>query len=217
MWGEPSREGGLSDGDPMAQLSDQSGNSRAWTQSTGSFKPLYKTGILNSLACARGEGFVGAVAQYWDGPDLSVLTAGHVFVIVKCDSEGVDTVGNGLWNLGTQSNDVFYPWTDSVIYDSTLSNSRKTVGDPTPALTSWRVVEVVSTSSEWTFKLDGSTIFTTGTNTVAGKTTPRLMRNNSGDALKGYLAGLYIFSAKLTTDRATMVAYINDRFALSMT
>jgi len=216
MWGEPSRETGLSDGDPMPQLSDQSGNSRAWTQATASFKPINKVSILNGLACARGEGFHAGVAQFWDGPSLASLTAAHIFIVVKCDTEGVGTVDNGLWDLGTDSgNTDYYPWSDNNIYDGSLSNARKTVGTHA-ALTSWRVVEVISTSSEWTYKLDGTQLFTTGTNTVAGRSNPLLMHNHGNDALKGYLAGFYIFSAKLTTDRATMVAYINDRFALSM-
>lgn len=214
-WYEPSRETGLVDDDPIGTLTDQHGGGRNWTQSTAAWKPIYKENILNGLACARGEGFVGVDAHFWTGPNLSGLTAGHIFLIAICDTEGISTAGNGLWNFGTQGNDVFYPWVDSVIYDSTLSSVRKTVGDPAPSLTSWRVIEVISTNSEWTFNLDGTQIFTTGTNTVSGNASPRLMRNNSGDALKGYVAGLYICSAKLTTDRATLITYINSRFGLT--
>jgi len=223
MWGEPSRETGLSDGSTMPQLSDQSGNSRAWTQLVAGSEPIYKVNILNGLACARGEGNHAptTVSHYWNGPSLASLTAAHVFCVVKFDLDGLsDTVDNGLWGLGTNaapSSTNHFPWTDGKIYDGTMSSVRKTVGFPAPqSITSWRVVEVISTSSEWTMLLDGTQKFTTATNTVAGNTAPRFMRSNGNDSLKGYVAGLYIFSAKLTTDRATVVAYINDRFALSM-
>lgn len=217
MWGEPSRETGLNDGDPMATLTDQLGGGRNWSQSTASFKPIYKTGILNGLACARGEGFHSSIANFWTGPSLAGLTAAHVFLIAKCDTEAVGTNDNGLWNFGTQGNNVFYPWTDNKIYDATMSSARKdNISHTGQALTSWRVLEVISTSSEWTMKLDGTQLFTTGTNTVSGNSAPRLMRNDSGDALKGYVAGVYIFSAKQTTDRATLITYINTRFGLSV-
>lgn len=218
-WWEPSREAGLSDGDPITTLTDQTGGGRNWTQSNASFKPNYKTGILNGLACARGEGFHSSVAQFWNGPSLAGLTAAHVFCVVKCDTEAVGTVDNGLWHLGTDSSsNNHYPWIDNSIYDGTMATARKTVGAHTgQTLTSWRVAEVISTSSEWTFKLDGTQRFTTATNTVSGHAAPYLLRNNGGDAIKGYFAGMYLASAKMTTDRATLIGYINDRFALTVT
>jgi len=221
MWGEPSLEVGLNDGDPMATLTDQTGNARNFTQSTTAFKPLYKTGILNSLACARGEGWNGGNACHWvaGGADTTGLTGAHAFIVAKPDTEGVTADTNGLWQLGPFAGgveDTYYPWTDGVIYDKTLTSARKTVGNPSMALDAWRVVEVVSVSGEFTFKLDGTQIFTTATNTFAGAANGRIMRNNSNSALKGYVAGLYIFSAKLgSTDRTTLINYINSRFGLS--
>lgn len=46
---------GLSDGDPIDTWPDSSGNSRDLTQ-TGTARPLYKTGIVNSLPVARFDG-----------------------------------------------------------------------------------------------------------------------------------------------------------------
>lgn len=218
MWGEPSRETGLVNNDPMGTLTDQSGNGRHFTQATGSLKPLYKTSILNSLACARGEGNSGGVPLHWSGPSMAALTAGHVFAVAICDTEGVGNIDNGLWAFGTAGGD-HYPWGDNQIYDGCLATVRKTVGVHTgQPLTSWRVAEVVSTSSEWTYKLDGTQLFTTATNTVVGRATPLFMRNagSGGDSLKGYIAGLYICSAKLSGgDRTTLITYINSRFGLS--
>ena len=46
---------GLSDGDPIDTWPDSSGNGRDLTQ-TGTARPLYKTGIVNSLPVARFDG-----------------------------------------------------------------------------------------------------------------------------------------------------------------
>ena len=216
-WYEPSRETGLSDNDLMPTLTDQSGNGRHFTQSNSSFRPIYKSGILNSLACARGTGGITGAHEHWVGPSMTALTAAHAFIVVKCDSEAIGTADNGLWRFGTAADSDHYPWSDNNIYDGTLSSTRKTVGSHA-ALTSWRVTEVVSISGEWTFKIDGTQLFTTGTNTVSGRSNPGLLTTSvagGGDFFKGYFAGLYIFSAKLTTDRTTLITYINDRFALS--
>lgn len=218
-WYEPSREVGLVNDDLMGTLTDQLGGGRDWTQSNASFKPIYKENILNGLACARGEGWHSPTAgpHFFTGPSLASLTAAHIFLIAKCDTEAVGTVDNGLWHIGSHGGfgDIF-PFTDNLIYDGTMSTVRKnSISHAGQPLTSWRVVEVVSTSSEWTMKLDGTQIHTTGTNTVGGNTAPFLFRSSGSDSLKGYFAGFYIFSAKQTTDRATLISYINDRFALS--
>jgi hypothetical protein len=49
FWVKADQITGLNDGDPVATWSDQSGNSHDATQSNASYRPAYKTGILNGL------------------------------------------------------------------------------------------------------------------------------------------------------------------------
>jgi hypothetical protein len=213
-WYEPSREG-LSDNAPIGTLTGQA-NARNFAQ-TGSERPIYKENIVNGVGCSRHEGGTSGVHYYWNGPNMSALTAAHCFIVVKFDLDCPGTsMDTALWQMGTDgSNGDHHPWNDCVWYDGAFSTARKTTGNPTANTTSWRVVEVVSTSSEWTMLFDGTSHFTTATNTVGARNGPRLGRNGGNDSFKGYMAGLYVFSAKLTTDRATLITYINNRFGLS--
>lgn len=202
---------GLNDEDQITTLNGQV-NNRDWTQVSGA--PFYDTtDPLNGLAVARGGG-----NQWQTGPNMSALTAVHAFIIVQTNGDPpASSNQTGLWDLGTAALSSHYPFTTGTIFDAAFTTARKTIGDPTPALTSWRVYEVISTSSEYTALLDGTQIFTAGTNTVGCNASPQLFRNLGGDVFAGRMAGFYMFSAKLTTDRATMVTYINGRFGLSMT
>lgn len=151
------------------------------------------------------------------GVDPSALTAVHAFIVIKADADP-GPGGDTPWKFGTSGNPDSYPWVNGEILSGLFSSTRYTVGNPTPLLTSWRVVEVISTSSEWTFKLDGAQLFTTGSNTVAIPSSCVLAAENAVGAspFNGQYAGIYICSAKLTGDRATMIDYINDRFGLSI-
>lgn len=71
VWLDISQETGFSDTDPMAQLTDFSGGGRTnhALQTTLANKPLYRTGIYNSLPTARFDGTddymtIGASASY---------------------------------------------------------------------------------------------------------------------------------------------------------
>lgn len=209
-WWEPWREVGLNDEDQITTLNGQV-NNRDWIQASGA--PFYDTtNPLNGHAVAKGGG-----NQWQTGPNMSALTAVHAFIILQVDADPPGSSGNtGLWDVGTDTLSSHYPFTTGVVFDAGFSTARKTIGDPTPALTAWRVYEVVSVSGEYTVKLDGTQIFTTATNTVGCPASPQLLRNRNGDVLAGRMAGFYMFSAKLTTDRATMVSYINSEFGLSM-
>src|SRR5690348_4328042 len=55
LWVKADQIGGLSDGDPVSTWSDQSGVGNDMT-SSGSNRPTYKTGILNSFPIVRFDG-----------------------------------------------------------------------------------------------------------------------------------------------------------------
>lgn len=209
-WWEPSRETGYIDGDFMPSMLGQvaPGTGHDFVQAAADVnKPTFQTNELNGLAVVE---FNGASGRSFNSVNPSALTAAHLFLIVKMDSANSAT---SPWDFGTAFDENHYEWLDGNIYDGTASSSRYTVGNPTPAVTSWRLIEVISTSSEWTFLMDGSQLFTTGTNTVSLSSSCKLGANR-GRGCSGKAAGGYLFSAKKTgTDRTTLVDYANDRFA----
>jgi len=209
-WWEPSRETAYNDNDVLTTLHGQV-NGRNWT-ATGS--PLYRTNQINGLAAVRCP----SAARY-NGPDMSAITAGHVFIIPVVDAE----TANGLWQIGTGGTPV-YPFFGD-IYENAMSTARvgNPTGNPTAALTSYVVYEITSITNEWITKVNGTQLGSTiTTNTVGLPAAPLLGANQIGGSsdstLNGYIAGMYLFSAKLgSTDRTSMINYINGRFALSST
>lgn len=188
------------------------------SQSVSGSRPTFLTSQINGLGAVR--------YQNSKTSNLPVFpaTAGHTFFVVKVTSDpAASAATSGAWDntsitdAGTRN--THYPFTDGVIYETWGTSVRKTVGDPAAALTGWRVYEVITTSSEYTVKVDGTQIFTTGTNTVGFKGTAGWVgasRDSGSFAMDGYIAGIYHADAKLSAgDRSDLIDYINDRFALS--
>jgi hypothetical protein len=185
--------------------------------SSGTERPTFKANQLNGLAVAD----VGAsVRNGWSGVNGSALTAGHIFLIVKAVNDPGIASRNQLWNIGTGAlgSPDAYPFTDSKVYMGAGSTTRRTCTNPTLSLAAWRLLEIVTTSTEYTVRLDGTeTLFTSGTNTVGFNISMRVGADGTGLAwFVGQYAGMYIFSAKLSSgDRTTLINYINSRFGLS--
>lgn len=211
-WWEPSREL-YADNDTMPVLHGLL-HGQHWTQVTSSYYPTFKTAIINSLAVSRHV--LGATPKAWTGPSMKTLKAAHLFIIVKINNDPpASATKTGLVTLGSSGSNSHYPFTDGSIYDDSFSTTRQTVGNPTPALTSWRLYEIISTTTEWTALLDGTQLFTTATNTPSflGNNLTTLGTNlGSLQALEGDIAGVYMFVAKLGSERTEVVNYINARF-----
>lgn len=213
-WYEATRETGYSNGDLVSPATDQSGNGRHWTQVVSGSRPQFETNQINSRAIYNAD-FGG----FWDtGPDMSALTAIHAFVIVKAKSDAAADIGQtGLWNVGTAALSEHIPYTNGLLYSDAFSDTRRDAMSHTLNLaTAYRMLEWISTATEWTLKIDGTeTVHTTATNTVAAPASPTLLIA-AGATSRHKLAGLYIFSAKKTgSDRTDLIDYINSLFATS--
>ena len=207
---------GLADNDPIATAEDLSGNGNDWTQAAAGSRPTFKANILNGHGVARLDG----TDDFWSGPDISGLTAAEVFVVIKIDTDPPAADGQtGLWHLGGGgTTNTHFPFTDGVIYDSFATDTRKTTVDPTPSLTSFRLYNVVSTASEWTSFLDGTQLFTTGTNNVQVTSTPTLGRSkDSTYHIDGDIAEFALFDRKLSAgEKAQIETYFANRYALTI-
>jgi hypothetical protein len=185
IWLEADAIGGLADGDPITTWEDSSAANNDGTQIDGAAKPAYQTNELNGLPIVRFDGS----NDFFNLPDLSALTAGTAFVVVKLDADPPGSVGqSGLWHLGTDAVNAtyfIYP-PDSNLYDAFGSTSRPAGVDPTPSMAEWRIYEAVSATNDWRNYIDGTLLGTDGTNTVGFPAAPLL---GSGLANVNYLDG----------------------------
>lgn len=201
--------------DAVALWKDQSGLNNDFSQSTSGNRPTWRTSVVNSQHIVRFDGSNDTLV----GPSFSSLTASEMFVVVKIDTDppGVNTAA-GMWYFGSHATDSHYPFTDGTIYDAFGTTARKTTVNPTPALTSPRLYNVVSVSGEWTSFLDGTQIYTTATNTVGFATTTYIGSNVAVDrCLDGDIAEFIIYNKKLSSaEKANVEAYIAARYALTI-
>lgn len=209
-WWEPSRQG-LADTDPMEQFTGQA-NARHMPKINDATRPIFTANQINGLGAARFDAGKGLQI-----PNMSALTASHFFLVINVDADPPASGFGGLHNNGTSGNTSHYCFTDNNIYEGWGTSARLTVGNAAASLAAWRVYEVVSISGTFTVLLDGTQINTRASNTVAfpNDATHLFGRDAGSNLTNGYVAGVYQFSAQLTTDRADLIDYINDRFALS--
>jgi hypothetical protein len=197
-----------SDNDAVATWPDSSGNARDLTSGTG----IYKANIQNGLPIVRFDG----VDDSYVVPDLSALTAGTVFIVVRVDNDPPGAAGQtGLWGLGTDSNSTHFPYTDSVIYDQFGTTARKTTGDPTVSLSAGFVVyNAISAAADWRSYLNNTLHFSTGTNTVGFTFAPRLGSDLGANVrLDGDVGEWVLYDSALSdTDRVDVFTALNNKW-----
>lgn len=129
-------------------------------------------------------------------------------------TEGLPVAAQAL-NVVTQ-----YPRsTDSVVVLGTFSNGSKTTVDPSTSLTTTHLSEIISTASEYTWRLNGTQQATTGTNTVTwDRYTIVGLGNEVGNRrFDGYLAEWFIYDAKLSTNYRTIFEYcVQTRYSIDV-
>lgn len=203
----------VNNGDAIYRWADRSGNSRHFDQTTSGNRPQLQNSVVNGKPIVDFDG----VDDYLTGSDLSALTAGELFIVVAADADPAVAPALGGWGFGADTTGSSYPYTDGVIYDQFGTTVRKTVGNPTPSLASFRLYNTISISGEWTANLDGTQIYTTATNTVGFSTVPRIGFNNDAHYFGGRVAEFIMYGAKLTSsDRSAVKSYIANKYALTI-
>jgi hypothetical protein len=149
----------------------------------------------------------------------AVMSSGEAFFVAKVDNDPGGTSGPLHWGWGSDTAGSHWPFAgDNQIYDTFGTTSRKTVGDPTPALTTMRVYNVRSATNAWSAHLDGTQIFSTATNTTGwGTGTHNIGFNPTAQRLKGYIAEIILYSSVLSSgDRSIIHAYLNSKYGFSL-
>lgn len=229
MWGEPSLDSGTN-GVGQQTLTDQTGNSRHFTQATEASRPIYTTGAINGLAALTFNG-----GKLMSGPDMSGIAQGfgsdkqgHIFLVMIADADpAAASADTGLWKMTGASDASHVPFTDGNVYDSVLKGSRENFGNHAQSLASWGVLEASAIASsgagvpdgEYITRWNGAQFPNSPFNVVEVDfiSNPLLGQNSAGHGFTGKIAGIYIFTGKLSSgDRTVMVDYLNTRFGLSI-
>jgi lysophospholipase L1-like esterase len=205
---------GLSDGDLISTWPDSSGNGKDAAQ-TGSLRPVYKTGILNSLPVAR----FAAPDPYFNTGDFSILTGAEVFVVLKLNNDPPTSDANsGLWTYGSAGSGTLFPYTgDSNIYDDFGTTARKTTVNPATSMAAgFFIYGVHSAAGDWSNYFNGTVLFHTATNTVGFTTTAKLGYSAPGGfTLDGDIAEFIMYDHKLSSsDRSVVISYLQAKYGI---
>ena len=220
LWLEADAIVGLSDTDPITTWPAHIGSDPT---ASATERPLYRTNQINGLPAVEFDGSNDrfTVPDFFAGTE----TAAEMFIIVRIDNDPPGSVNQvGMWHLAGGGVVNAFPSTDSNVYDGFGSTARKTVGNPTPSLTSWRLYNVSSAAGDWTVRLDGTQIFTTASNTFQGSVSgtmgiTRKLGQSGGLShfLDGMVAGLFVFDHVLSAgDRTLVHDYISAKYGLTI-
>lgn len=157
----------------VSAWADKSGKGNNATQATGANQPTVSSAAQNGLDALDFDGLNHSMSL----PDfLSGFSAGSVVCVFKDDLDPNPSAAKSGAPIYTSSagNDSAWPYSDEIIYDNFCSTAQKTIGNVTPSLASWSIVSIRSTGSDYEFYVNGTSVFSTGTNTYGGSTAPTI-------------------------------------------
>lgn len=210
MWLEADSIGGLSDGDPVSTWADSGGGAHDAT-AAGSARPTWETNVINGLPVVRFNG----TANIMDLEDASALTSGEAFFVFNCPADPPSTGTGVLYNFGSAADTSHHPFGDGNVYDEFGTTSRKTAGNPATSFTSFVIYNVWSATNDWASSVNGSSLHSTGTNTVGFPAAPKLGGSGLGSWGAFDVATVIVYDHKLSSGaRSDVVTYLENKYAL---
>lgn len=196
--------------DPVATWPDKSGLGNDDTQGTPAVQPL-----LNSGPNGNKDVLFDGVSQFLNMADFSSLTEAHMFLVFKNTTTGN---GNGIYRMGGAGADdpkSFIPFSGNTgIYDAFFTTTRHNDISEGSITAGWHIYEVASKSGSWFINLDGSVIYSTGTNTVSAPSNGLFGSSGAGSTWAGECAARVMFGTVLSSGNADNVrAYLKARYA----
>ncbi len=185
-----------SNGSEVLLSPDQSGHGRNGTANTTN-SPTLATSVLNGMNVVNFPGGGAGFGKVFTLPSLAALsTSGTIFNVLKANADpGAGESGPQF--IGTSGSANHWPFSDGNIYNGDMSNARKTVGNPTVSLATWVISGIQSANNDYEVWLNGTSFFTTATNTVGFSTTP-IVGGGAGAAWIGQMAEWILISPGLT-------------------
>lgn len=184
--------------------------------------------LFNNEPVAVFAGTSSADAKWYALPDLSALTQGEAFCVLKCDysyssASPPAATRMGLWYLGTGSGSLYNATTAPVgVRDCFGSTARFDYLDAKQVNVPHIYAPNVQTNNYQAYSTlagaGGSLYSNTGTVTVAFPAAPRFGANSTASGqFNGKLAYLAVCSRVQTPQaRAAMLDYLSKRFAIAL-
>lgn len=205
----------------VSKWTDQSANLNNATQTTASLQPTFVSNAMNALPVMHfdGQGRLLGVPGF-----LSSATAAEGFIVIRAPSEY--SVNGGVWSFGWNvpggcGHGTRYPTDQGQILDDFGSGIAYYSGPVGVArLDEPHVYNAVSSSSEWTSRINGDVQFTTTSNTVAFSPEPAIGASGwqpfyDRNYYTGDIAEVLVFDHALTqTERDAVVSYLHDKYGL---
>lgn len=219
----------LADGANLNPWPDETGN--GWTASTANPGPTLQTNELNGLSVAQFAN-TGATPGSGDGFGISSslmsgATSGCYFAVFKSEADPAASgfnAGPVIGNFGGAAGGnaaSHHPYSDGTFYEHFGTGTRKTLGNPTPSFSStYRIYSVHSATSDYRAYIDGTSFFSTASNTVDfGSQNKNLgwALSNNGNKFLGKIAEILIFKNDVltTTDRQRIEGYLAHKWGLT--
>lgn len=209
--------------DPVATLTDWSGNGRHFTQSSASLKPLFKTGVLNSQP---GIFFDGS-DDFLECAAFMSGSAAEMFMVVKCFDTGSSNWGGYKLDGNTLATHLTFFGT---LHSSFAGTNRiNYIPSPSSILTAGFIHQPVVASGTLTLYENGNVNKVSGSQTVSwysGATPRHLMgasstnANGSGQSnyFKGHILEVLLYQgARTTAERNAILAALSSRYGISYT
>lgn len=200
---------GLANGDPVASFTDMSGNGVHATQATSASRPTFTTGAIN-----------GKSALSFDCVDdfliftMPAYTAASIFIVADGATDSVQA-NSGLWQVGSGAS-THMAFDDGIAYDGALSTSRQTLGNLTASFSDPFLYSVASGAGDWRAYMNGTSVFTTASNTVGfSGAAARLGINSGGNLWRGLIGEVLLYTRVLTTvERDSVTSYLKTKWGV---
>lgn len=196
---------------------DQSANGHNFAQATDADRPAYNLADSNFGGKATID-FDSSNTEFLSvAPTWIATGAAEFYVVIKINNDPPGaSADTGCWRTRSTTVDAHFPFTDGTIFDSVCSNSRHTVGNPTPDMsTAARLYNVASQSGSYIARMDTTQLVNDG-NSVGFSGTFLLGASSSTRYLDGQIAEVVMYESILsTTDREALETYFKNRYSLT--
>ena len=212
LWLDASDTATISDtGGLVDTWSDKSGQSNNFTGS-GTQRPTTSSVTINSLNALEFMFAAGSTGDYMTAGSnfASGFTAGTIFLVVKSTVSASQAIT--YFQCGSNTSP-FHPFGNGLFYESFGSTVRRdAINVSAFTLTNAHVYSVAAASNDWAAYINGTSISSTGTNTVSFAVTPTL-----GSGPNGYggmnFGEVLIYNSKLSSgDQSTVKSYLATKW-----
>lgn len=187
---------------------DQSGLGNDASQTTGTAQPAISPNSISGLPAIHFSG-----GQFFSLPNfMSAAAAGEMFAVLRIDPYDSGTV-RGFMRMGSNGDNAHYPIYGGVIADNFGSTTRMdTAGTPEQDLSKYHIYNALSTSTEWTSRINGLLFYTTQSNTVGFSSSPRIGLSDSW-YFAGDMAEILVYDRKLSdAERGQVISYLGGKY-----